>query len=209
MRILYDIGANRGLYTDVHIHNYDKCVLVDPNPELCNFLRNKYAGNQKIIVVNKIVSKDKDVPFYMCDKADTISTADIEWVKNSRFTKDYTWYPVNGIETVSIDTLILENGAPTFIKIDVEGYEYNVILSMTSNQGPLSFEWSEEKQDEMIRTVEYLSFLGYSKFALQQKDEYAYEVRDEEWVSNDAIVALFRSSLLPSRREFWGMIWAT
>jgi hypothetical protein len=145
----------------------------------------------------------------MCSKADTISTADIEWVTNSRFTKDYSWYPVNGIETISIDTLIRENGAPSFIKIDVEGYEYNVVLSMTSNQGPLSFEWSEEKQDEMIKTVEYLSSLGYSKFALQQKDEYAYEVRDEEWVSKDAIVALFRNALLPSRREFWGMIWAT
>lgn len=209
MRVLYDIGANRGLYTDVHIDKYDKCVLVDPNPDLCKFLANKYAGNEKIIIVNKIVSKDKNVPFYMCNKADTISTADIEWVTNSRFTKDYSWYPVNGIETISIDTLILENGTPTFIKIDVEGYEYNVIMSMTTIQSPLSFEWSEEKKDEMIKTVEYLSSLGYSKYAIQQKDDYAYEVYADEWASTEAIITLFKNVFIPSRKDLWGMIWVS
>ena len=45
MRVLYDIGANKGLYTDTLIDKYDKCILVEANPELCKYLQDKYSNN--------------------------------------------------------------------------------------------------------------------------------------------------------------------
>jgi FkbM family methyltransferase len=209
MKVLYDIGANRGLYADAHIANYDRVIMVEANPSLCEFLAVKYQDNPKVTIVNRIVSNDKDVLFYMCPKADTISTADHQWVVDSRFTKDYYWEPVKNLPTISMDRLIEENGEPAFIKIDVEGYEYNVLLSLTKNHCPLSFEWSEEKVREMVDTVEYLFSLGYTKFAVQLEDRYDAIIEDDQWMAKEKILEFFFNHLIPGRKKFWGMIWAS
>ena len=145
MRILYDIGANKGLYTDTLIDQYDKCILVEANPVLCKYLQDKYSNNTKIKIVNVIVSKDENVQFYISN-ADTLSTADMSWITDSRFTNYYSWKPIDGVSTMSLDSIIRQEGTPSFIKIDVEGYELNVIKSLTQKYSGLCFEWAEEKK---------------------------------------------------------------
>ena len=207
MRILYDIGANKGLYTDTLIDKYDKCILVEANPVLCEYLQGKYSNNTKIKIVNVIVSKDENVQFYVSN-ADTLSTADISWITDSRFTKDYSWKAIDGVSTMSLDSIIRQEGTPSFIKIDVEGYELNVVKSLTQKYSGLCFEWAEEKKEEIIQTIEYLSEIGYSQFAIQNKDDYNYSVPNEDWTTKEKIILYCNSFFDTKRRSEWGMIWA-
>ena len=207
-RLLFDIGANRGLYTDANIDKYDTCILIEANPTLCEFLEDKYKTNSKIQVEHCIVSSTPVDTFYISN-ADTISTADVDWIKNSRFTKNYNWRPIQGMPTYSIDDLVQKYGTPSFLKIDVEGYEYNVIKSITQKYCPLNFEWAEEKKEELLLTLEYLRTLGYTQFALQEEDGYTYDVPQESWTSFEAFSSFMQTYCVPSRKEKWGMIWAS
>ena len=208
MRRLYDIGANRGLYADANMQKYDELILVDANAALCEGLRNKYRGNPNVKIVQALISKNKDAVFFICPQADTISTADVQWMTSSRFSNTYTWIPAtNQVPVKTLDELLQEYGPASFIKIDVEGYELNVLSSLTHNPCPLNFEWADEKQEEMIQTLEHLFGLGYRRFFIQYRDDYDVEVQEDEWVSYDEVLKQVRS-FNPQRKYLWGMIWA-
>ena len=208
MKILFDIGANRGLYTDANIDKYDLCILVEANPALAQFLESKYNGNPKVRIENVIISNKESETFYISN-ADTISTVDKEWITQSRFSGNYTWQPVEGIQTVSIDFLIQKYGAPLFLKVDVEGYEYNVLQSLTQRVPSLCFEWAEEKKDEILLTLNYLQTLGYKHYALQFEDSYIYQVEESDWIPFETIYSYMDILCNTSRKEKWGMIWAS
>jgi len=207
-RILFDIGANTGQYADVNAKKYDKVILVEANPSLCKILRAKFR-HPKYVVENVLVSKDNNAEFYVSSTADTISTAAVRWVTDSRFTGHQKWAPgTESIPCMSLDALIAKHGTPAYIKIDVEGYEYNVLQSLTAvtpNPIPLAFEWAEEMLDEIILSVRYLvSQLHYTKFALQAED--AYEFEPAAWMTGPALIAHLERTLNPARKQLWGMI---
>lgn len=206
--LLFDIGANRGLYTDANREKYQRAILVEANPSLCTFLEEKYRGNSSIQIANTIISNKPSETFYISN-ADTISTVDREWIEHSRFAGTYQWQPVENIPTCSIDTLVTRYGVPSFIKIDVEGYEYNVLLSMTKLYCPLCFEWAEEKKEELLLSIKYLHMLGYTKFTVQQEDKYDYTIRDDEWMTYENTLMMLSGGCDVSRKKYWGMVWAS
>jgi FkbM family methyltransferase len=206
MRLLFDIGANAGHYADANAAKYDKMILVEANPQLCRALQDKYRHNPRFMVENRLVSKDKNVPFYLCPNH-TFSTAAIRWTKESRFVHMEKWHPSpEPIACVTVDELVKTHGKPTYIKIDVEGYEYNVLQSMTEKYCPLAFEWAEELVDEIFLSLDYLASLGYQEFAVQHADAYMYEPQNHEYHSLDQIKAQFEEHCDPKQRMLWGMV---
>jgi FkbM family methyltransferase len=200
MKILFDIGANRGKFSLANKDSFDLFILVEPNNEYNKQIEN--YGLSNFYIENMIVSNEKNIDFYLCD---TISTCDRDWIENSRFSKKYSWIKSNPIPTITIDQLVDKYGFPNFIKIDVEGYELNVVKSMTKKYNDLCFEWAEEKQNEILQTLEYLNNLGYKLFHLHQQDQYDYFPREEYYESYESIFKKIKK-LSPSRKQKWGMI---
>lgn len=206
-KLLFDIGANHGIYTDENRSKYESCILVDANSVLIQELLKKYQNDMNVHVIHGIVSNKESETFYISN-ADQISTADPEWINQSRFSKSYTWAPVEGVPTISLDTLVKTYGEPDVIKIDVEGYEYNVLLSLTKKVPKLCFEWAEEKKREILLSLEYLQKLGFTKYHIQMEDEYTYEVDESAWQDFSTTYNLMNMLCEPNRKNRWGMIWA-
>jgi FkbM family methyltransferase len=206
MKLLcFDIGCNKGLYIDANLTNFKKFIAIDANPSLTQSLKEKYNNNSNITIINTIVSSNNEETFYICNSADTISTCDLEWINNSRFSKDCKWTPINNIPTISIDTLITQFGIPDRIKIDVEGYELNVCKSLTQKIPEICFEWAEEKIKECIETIEYLYSINFTKFHLQYEDKYNYI--PTSFITKDEIIKILSTKMNPNRKFYWGMIW--
>ena len=200
IRTLFDIGANKGNYTLANINKYDKIVLVDANYQLCKEMKLP----DKCVIENCIVSSDKNVPFYINKDSDTISTASTFWINEGRFSKNNSWECHNNIPTMSIDDLVNKYGIPSYIKIDVEGYEKNVIKSMSKYYCELSFEWAEESLSDIFDTITYLKDIGYNNFAIQYKDDYTFI--PNEYISYDNIMDDLKKNCKAERKELWGMI---
>jgi FkbM family methyltransferase len=204
---LFDIGANRGHYSDKLLYKCNEVVLVEPNLHLYNELVKKYHNHStKIIVLNNIVST-VDTVFYECD-IDTISTCDIDWIQTSRFANYRTKWTPRDVKAVTIDFMIEQYGVPDIIKIDVEGYEWNVIQTLSHKVPKIQFEWAEEKKSELHKIVDYLyTVLGYTQFFMKDTDTpYEYEPDDAIYYSYTDMKSKI-DELDEIRKYKWGMVY--
>lgn len=205
MKLVFDIGANVGTTVSEFLYTSDKVVCFEPNPDLVSLLKNKFEGTS-VIIDDRGVSDKNGTQTFKISNADTISTLSEDWIVNSRFTGSYNWDTHVQIETVTLDTIVEEYGEPDYIKIDVEGHEFEVLTSFTKllPNTLLSFEWAEEQKLKIKSIIDYLNKIGYNMFGYTESDKILFdeEIDWKEYKHFD-----FIESLVPDRKERWGMIY--
>jgi FkbM family methyltransferase len=203
-KIAFDIGANRGNMTDHFLSKGNKVICFEPNPDLVNWLRSKYKNNQNVIIEDIGLSDKIETKIFNLSNADTISTFSNDWINNSRFTGQYAWNRQIEVKTTTLDQIIDQYGQPEFIKIDVEGYELNVIKGLTKllENTTFSFEWAEEQYDSMKQIYEYLISLGYEKYAFTYSDTITENLNWSKWENLD-----LHRDIDINRKNKWGMIY--
>jgi FkbM family methyltransferase len=204
-KLAFDIGANIGRWTNANINNYDTIITIEASPYTFEELKNYTINNSNNILNYAVCNNDeKDIVFYHAD-ADTLSTINKQWLTDikSRF-YNYSHYKEITCKTITIDKLISIYGEPDLIKIDVEGGEYECILSLTKKVKQLCFEWASETNDITFNCLDYLLTLGFNKFAIQKEDNYTFIPNDTEYYDVLYIKNIL-SKTIP--KKDWGMIW--
>jgi FkbM family methyltransferase len=200
----FDIGSNIGNWSLANIHKCNKIISIEASPITFKRLVNN-CKNDNIILLNYAVCNNNcnDIIFYQAD-SDTLSTINKEWLtsESSRFHN----YPYKEItcKTITIDKLIEEYGIPDFIKIDVEGGEYECICSLTQKVKLLCFEWASETNMITFKCIDYLFKLGYTQYYIQMGDDYLFRPSDDDFYDIFSI-KIKLSKTIP--KHDWGMIW--
>jgi len=202
--MFFDIGANIGNWALANIDKCDKIISVEASPITFNRLVDN-CKNDKIILLNYAVCNNNgnDITFYQAD-CDVISTINKDWLTSD--TSRFYNYPYKEIicKTISIDKLIEDYGIPDFIKIDVEGGEYDCITSLTQKIKLISFEWASETNTVTLQCIDYLFHLGYTHYYIQNEDNYTFRPNDNDFYDISTIKEKL-SNMIP--KQDWGMIW--
>ncbi len=147
--LCFDVGANIGNRIDPLLDIGAKVIAIEPQEDCYKFLELKYG--KKIRIVKKGLGEKKEFKDFFISDLHSVSTFSTNWmeatVKSGRF-KSNNWENKINVSLTTLDEIIKEFGLPIFIKIDVEGYELEVLKGLSHPVNFISFEYTVPEQFE-------------------------------------------------------------
>jgi FkbM family methyltransferase len=174
--LVFDVGANVGVYTEVFLRLGAKVVAVEPQKNCVNYLHRIFGGSENMTIVEKALGeREGRGELLISPTNDGHSTMSRDWLsaakRSGRFADDSYYYFDRTVEVqiTTLNSLIEKYGIPEFIKIDVEGFEYEVLKGLTKPVKAICFEFHPEFLDSMKKCILYLEKLGnyYFNFSLE------------------------------------------
>jgi FkbM family methyltransferase len=201
-----DVGANMGERTELFLALGAAVVAVEPQAECAEHLRRRWKDESRFTLFEGGCAEKVGERELFISDTHTLSTMSPTWIENvqgsGRF-GGHRWDEKRVVATTTLDELIVEHGAPTFVKIDVEGFEHEVLSGLTRPVSCASIEWAQESLRDTARCVERFSELGMSEFNVTLGETMSWEL--PTWVGAREIV----SALSRARGELaWGDLYA-
>ena len=211
--LCFDIGANIGNRTEVFLRLGATVVAVEPQDICMQKLLNKYGDNNKVFLVHKALGAKEGKGNLILSNSHTVSSMSKEWidcVKNSDMfftsTSAFQWHKTVSVPITTLDKLIKKYGNPTVCKIDVEGFEYQVIKGLSQPVKMISFEFTPTSKfiNLAIKSIKHLSSIGNVKFNYSFGESMTFALSN--WVDKEKICNILLS--IPYKTAFSGDIYA-
>lgn len=160
--LYFDVGANYGNRIEPLINEGIRIVAVEPQLKCLKYLNRKYGGRINI-VPRGLGSEQGSLTMFIAD-ANVLTSFSREWIQSARESgrfEGYDWNNEREVAITTLDELIKTYGKPQFIKIDVEGFEYEVLKGLSQPVNALSFEYAiPEQREVIIDCIHYLAARG-------------------------------------------------
>jgi len=159
--LVFDVGANVGNRVEVFLKLKNKVVAIEPQAECRRILTAKF-GN-KINIIPKGLGEKEEIRTMYISPSSTISSFAVDWidlVKQKRF-KNEQWNQTEQIEITTLENVISKFGIPAFIKIDVEGFELEVLKGLKTPVKNISFEYTVPEQlNKVLECIEQVNTIS-------------------------------------------------
>lgn len=186
--VVFDVGANMGNRAKIFSKLGAIVVAVEPQAACSDFLHAVLGNNVNFHLVRKALGAAVGQAEMLISNAHTISSLSPGWVRSVKESGRFAEYEWNRKETVSIDTLdnlIGQYGCPVFVKIDVEGFEAQVISGLSSSVGAISMEFTPEYMDNTLQCINHLCRIGDVEFQISIGESMEFLL--PQWVNPDEI----------------------
>lgn len=197
--LCFDVGANIGDYTASLLAVGARVIAVDPQPSAIKELRARFYRNDRI-VVEPVALGDREgkARFFVRDHHGASSFLE-NW-GGGRY-RETLELPIRTIES-----LIKTYGVPSYVKLDVEGYELQVVLGLKSKVNLISVEYflTDENCASKLEIIEILEKFGTLSFNLVQEGADAFFW--PKFVSSETFHSVFPQQLRLASSAFYGDI---
>lgn len=193
--LCFDIGGNIGDFTQAFIDCGAKVICLEPQKYCFSLLNKRFKKNKKVVLIKKGVGAEEGEMKLYLTASHTIASMSTDWinkVKQSGRFSEFSWTKSEIVQITTLDKLIDMYGKPHFCKIDVEGYEYEVIKGLSKNINYISLEFTYELLNNTIKIIEHMSSLG--KIELNYMQGLTLGMSYKDWVEPSVMILFLKSS---------------
>jgi FkbM family methyltransferase len=152
--LCFDVGSNVGEKTEAFLANGASVVAFEPQPSSFREMKARCSPNRRLTAINAAVgAAPGQLPMYISRRSGATSLV-ANWAQD---VQEVTLVPVT-----TLDQAIVRYGLPSFCKIDVEGYELEVLKGLSHPLPCITLEYhlTEEDVQKVLDCVDYLSRFG-------------------------------------------------
>ena len=193
--LIFDIGSNMGEKSQIFLNLGARVVGFEPQFECYSSTLSRFAKNTNFIGENIALDKKTGKEIIYIATYHTISSMSekfIEESKKERFV-GYNWNNTREVNTDTLDNMITKYGKPNFIKIDVEGYELNVLEGLTDSVELISIEFNPELCEITKSCIEYIDKLNNNNTIFNYGYREDIDFKYDEWMSKDKMIEYIES----------------
>jgi len=166
--LAFDVGAHVGDRVAAFRRLGAHVVAVEPQPALRATLKLLH-GRDRGVTIEPVALGRRDGPVELNLNLDnpTVATASRDFIRAAAHAPGWqgqTWTRNLTVPMTTLDALIVRYGVPAFIKIDVEGFEAEVLAGLSRPVAALSFEFTTIQRDVAAAAIDRCAALGYASF---------------------------------------------
>ena len=176
--LVFDIGAHAGDRVAAFRALGARVVAVEPQRLLARLLAAERLLDRDATVLRCGVGARRGVARMQVNAANpTVSTFAEGFVAAAAGRegwRDQVWSGSADVEIETLDALIARFGRPSFVKIDVEGWEADVLAGLSHPAPALSFEVTTVDRTAALSALEQAARLGYRAFRISYGESHAF-----------------------------------
>jgi FkbM family methyltransferase len=192
--LVFDIGANFGNRSKVFAEIGARVTAFEPQKSCADYLKAYFYREKNVQVESVALGEHPSTATMTISKNSVLSTLSNDYIERSvnsgRFPRD-EWQGSQIVKIETLDNYIGKFGTPSFVKIDVEGFEYEVLKGLSSPISLISFEFASENSETVLRCVEKLQSLA--DYNYQFSPDESFVLKREDWCSYREIVSQIQS----------------
>ncbi len=183
--LVFDIGANKGAYTKIMLSLGAKVIAFEPDPDLVSYLKRRFSPNKNLEVCGKGVGlREGKLKFNIATTNGHSSFKEL---------KGYTELK----KEITVDVITLRKcmdvwGVPKFIKIDTEGFEYEVLKTLNVPVDYISFEFTKGSIKETEKCLKIIDGMGNYEYNYAAEGHYGLSNKLvlKDWLSSREIIKM-------------------
>ncbi len=167
--LVFDVGAHLGDRSAAFAALGARVIAFEPQPRVARWLRRLVGHNPSIVVREEAVGARSGIAHLAISRRHpTVSTMSESWRTNAEGANPgfvgVRWESSIQVPVVTLDALIESYGTPSFCKIDVEGYEAEVLVGLSQPLAALSVEFVAGHLGVAVDCIRRLTQLGAYQF---------------------------------------------
>lgn len=183
--LCFDIGANMGNRTEIFLALGATVIAVEPQPVCVRSLKSRFPVTDRLVVLPMGVGAEPGTaPIYECS-VHILTTMSPDTVANP-LSGTATFAAAREVRVTTIDDLVGVFGMPTFVKIDVEGFESEILRGTHQRLPALSVEYNPLYVANLHECLGLLGALGDYEFRFSRAESMAFRT---PWTTAPEVVA--------------------
>lgn len=193
--LVFDVGANVGEMSHCYLAVGCRVVAVEPDERCAGILRRRFGQNPRFALETVAVSDEPGTAtLHVQGSGSAYNTLSAKWrtiLESSRSAHAPGGMPFTAtrpVRVVTLDQLVARHGAPSYLKLDVEGHEVSALRGLSHRIDLVMFEANlPEFRDETLECAERLRAIDpEARFQIAPNGGW---IRDEGWIDGRGVPA--------------------